>query len=382
VQLRHGVSLDHHSSSLATPPATAARTCKAWLGPALRHLYRAIDLDAYDMTLKDRRYILSADIVARIGHGVRNLALSDGSGLSGDAYGLDAALVHFAHLTLLSVNAGTAQTGAEENPRISAILSCPSLPNLANLDVFFGTSRPAFPFSTVLKACRNLRRLRFNPTYNLSDHPLELDAPERLEDLTIYQGHMHETLAPIFAWCTHLTTLNLHLLRGTDYGLVEQIIRGSSQSLQSISLCDFDGEESDGEADGGRLLLRALPCTSVRFLQLGWPIVGSIQLRQLFGYLASLPVEFLSLLSPISSWDGLIDCLPLLPSALAINVAFFRRRTPVHQIEMRLRGIRSPPLNSRGLATFLRKSLTPEPGNIQAPPLSYVVVCCILIGTS
>jgi hypothetical protein len=47
--------------------ATGARTCKAWLDPALRYLYRTLFL---------RRVQVPTDIIERIGHRVRNLCIA------------------------------------------------------------------------------------------------------------------------------------------------------------------------------------------------------------------------------------------------------------------------------------------------------------------
>jgi hypothetical protein len=298
--------------------ATAARTCKAWLEPALRHLYRTIFLDACDLTEEDELFIVTADMVARIGYRVRNLCLGDERELSEDTCRLISAFCHFIHLAI-------AQPRAQEDPHMSAILSCPSLPNLTDLEVQFLTSPPTFPPPTILKACRNLRRLRFNPISGLPDQPLEVAAPEKLEDLTIYRGYMHKALAPLFTCCTRLVALNLCLLRRIDYGLVDRVIRASSQSLRAFSLYTFDDSIDDSDdTNGGRLVLRALPtCTSLRFLQLGRPMVGCMELRKVFELLAPLPIEFLSVMSPLPSSDELIDSLLLLPSVLAIH-AYYR----------------------------------------------------------
>jgi hypothetical protein len=62
---------------------------------------------------------------------------------------------------------------AQDNPLFSAILSCPSLPNLTELAIYF--PRVAFPLPTLLHACTNLRR------YKLYGHETARDDPQEAE---------------------------------------------------------------------------------------------------------------------------------------------------------------------------------------------------------
>jgi hypothetical protein len=77
-------------------------------------------------------------------------------------------------------------------------------------------------------------------------------------------------------------------------------------------------------------------CTSLRFLRLGFPIVGSMPAPDLIFLLAPLPIEFLSLESPSNYQDDygddyalpedfgfdLIDSLHLLPGLSVIKIRF------------------------------------------------------------
>jgi hypothetical protein len=134
--------------------AAAARTCKTWLDPALRRLYHTVNLDA-----RNEGFIPSVDIVARIGHRVRTLIVDD-YGTPEDS-GLNAAFHNFTNLTSLMVVVWTKRrVCAEDNPRLSVILSCPSLPNLVTLDIW---SRHSSSLPTLLGITRNLRRLKITP---------------------------------------------------------------------------------------------------------------------------------------------------------------------------------------------------------------------------
>jgi hypothetical protein len=315
--------------------ATAARTCQAWLQPALRRLYHTVNLDAYN---ERYRYILSPDIIARIGHRVRTLVVCDYSELAEQtcAYGLlSAAIGHFTHLTSLILALGItgSATSAEDNPRMSAILSCPSLPYLTSLSIWSQYDCSGFPPPMLLKACTNLRRLKYSPPkyLNLAYHALpdrlEVATPEKLETLLIHNGYIHGALAPLFTCRAPLVVLKLSglTLRIADYSLVDQLIRTSSRSLRAVSLHNIYCVEEPLDGNGpGRLLLRALlPCKSLRFLDLGTPVFAISADLHVIKLLASLPIEFLSLrpVHALSSneTDELMDRLRLLPSLLAIT---------------------------------------------------------------
>jgi hypothetical protein len=123
--------------------------------------------------------------------------------------------------------------------------------------------------------------------------------------------------------CRTLVSLKLFQLQNTDYSLIDQLIRASSQSLRVISLHSLETVRGHGQASGGRLLLHALlSCTSLRFLQIGSPLVSFPgKPRKLFKLLSPIPIEILSLDTRLSLAQSieLISILPLLPSLLAIN---------------------------------------------------------------
>jgi hypothetical protein len=79
-------------------------------------------------------------------------------------------------------------------------------------------------------------------------------------------------------------------------------------------------------------LARALAsCTSLRFLELGFPVVGSMPIQDLLALLAALPIELLSIritsiLASIDNSDdfgsSVFDGLRLLPNLLAVITEF------------------------------------------------------------
>jgi hypothetical protein len=144
--------------------ATAARTRKTWLEPALRQLYRTINLDSW---ANGQCFVVSPDIVARIGDRVRTLNIDQYSNLPDDT----SALAPFTHLTTLSLNLRLSVRDSPEDNRLIAVCSCPSFPNLTDLLVWYHPLS-GFPLSTIFKACRNLRRLRCNLPVA---HPLASD---------------------------------------------------------------------------------------------------------------------------------------------------------------------------------------------------------------
>jgi hypothetical protein len=317
--------------------AGAARTCKAWLDPAQRRLYHTVRLDAHN---ERGLFILSVDIVARIGHRVRTLVLD---GYGAEDCGLNGAFHHFTHLTSLILWKINGRVRAEDDKRLFALLSCPSLPNLANLTISSSWYSRSLPI--LLGTTKNLRQLVYfylpnsdddyadvedddedvDDDHSLPDHSLETTALEKLENLSIFGGYRDEALSPLLACRTPLAALTLSeiTLRYTDYSLVDRLIRASSRSLCAISLHELSCDNRRRDADGGWLLLRALAsCTSVRFLQLSSPVLDATKIgyRELFELLAPLPIEFLSLFSVTSAeLDDLIDSLSLLPSLLAIH---------------------------------------------------------------
>jgi hypothetical protein len=108
-------------------------------------------------------------------------------------------------------------------------------------------------------------------------------------------------------------------LQNPDYSLIDQLIRASSQSLRAISLHSLETVVGHGQASGGRLSLHALLlCTSLRFLQIGTPLVSFLtEPRKLFQLLSPLPIEILSLRTPAlqlpSDENELISSLPSCP---------------------------------------------------------------------
>jgi hypothetical protein len=250
--------------------AAVAQTCKTWLDPALRRLYHTVNLDA---RYERGGLMLSVDIVARIGHWIRTLVVKDYVPPAMDS-GLNAAFHHFTSLTSLILRQATERpTTAEDNPRMSAILSGLSFPYLANLDI---SSYHSSSLLTLLGTIRNLRRLRFtlppgNPDHSLPDHSLGVTALDKLEDLEIHTDYCgyREALAPTltFLLACHPPLIALKLswlqLLDTDYSLVTRLIRASSQSLRAISFVHLRRKASDTVTTGEPLLHALASCTSV-----------------------------------------------------------------------------------------------------------------------
>jgi hypothetical protein len=129
-------------------------------------------------------------------------------------------------------------------------------------------------------------------------------APDRLEELVIEDADVSRALAPLFA-ATTLVTLNISAPTfgkpDIDYRLICRAIEASSDTLRAVSIC-FDHNLLDDEEErvNGPAIARALTsCTSLRFLQLGFPIVNSIGLYDLFMLLHRLRSNFCHFGAPV-----------------------------------------------------------------------------------
>jgi hypothetical protein len=276
--------------------ATAMRTCKAWLEPSLRHLYRTVYIYAVQV---------DADICKRIGHRVRTLViqLEEEPPVEQEP---DVDFNHFTRLSTLTINS------RYDLPLsfVSKILSCPSLANLADLSLI--GPRQSGPLVALIRTCKSLRRLAFD-TWKAEADGLSgaLARPERLEEFHFLgKQKFHDgALAPLYgtAYLVTLNIANVRLERNNNFHLVHQAIKASSRTLLAISL-RFIGSYHDrkqilewkvnGASDNAGLalpLIEALSsCTSLRFLRIGHPILQSVTLRKLFKLLSHLSIELIS----------------------------------------------------------------------------------------
>jgi hypothetical protein len=273
--------------------AKAARTCKAWLEPALRHLYYTVYL---------HRVQVPKDVFEPIARMIRTLVIHM------SPYGdVVEPRIPFRLVNRLSTLIVVGPTLYHPLPQqfdglVHQIRSCPSLANLTRLVLRFSSWHPSF--ADLLKPCKNLQRLTFEVPSRLEDGPHEFVAkiPERLQEMTILGYCIDDMLATLGA-STHLVVLNM---RGSldgiqwSYRLICQIIKASCRSLRAIGLeVSHLGRENRSSLERqGQSLAKALgSCQSLRFLRLGVLdlIFGCLPLRQLFLYLARLPIRVLSL---------------------------------------------------------------------------------------
>jgi hypothetical protein len=163
----------------------------------------------------------------------------------------------------------------------------------------------------------------------LTGRPYDLEVrvrvPENLTEFTLNYGYLDFALHPLFT-ASHLVILNIWgPLDGIDYPLIRQAVRASSRTVRVLALSNLDDElglvfsgmSFERIYREGRLITETLTsCTSVRFLQLGFPILHSMPIRELFGLLARLPIELLCL-EPTNSirnfYRDMSDNLHLLP---------------------------------------------------------------------
>jgi hypothetical protein len=329
----------------ATWLAGVARTCKAWHGPALRHLYGIIQIslsvDCGHQGLL--RHTVPLGLLGRIGPRASTLSLDirqirhSGTGdfnISGYPF------TSFMNLmTLIMFTPPPWYFPGRPLHDFIPIHSCPSLPNLVNLFMWtFDDNQKILLF--LLSTCTNLRRLGFNiwpsklkfEAYSRGGFKLpEPVLPKRLEELTI--NFAKESLESLFVPRLEADSkTRMDIERTEDYRLVNRIIKASSGSLRSISLRSvYDSvwhyspvENGARRLEAQRLLEALNPCRSLRFLRLdGYPIYGSLSLRDLFELLAPLPIEFLSLNGPPLGTmhyhiDTLPSCLFLLPNLRVI----------------------------------------------------------------
>jgi hypothetical protein len=260
--------------------AIAVLICKAWLEPALRHLYLTIHV-----ATEGRNGVRQpASLFRRIGHRVRTLAVLLDTAVS---LGLGRTKarnpdLHFRHFTGLTTLVLAHSPTFQLHGVPPTLLSCPSLPNLAGLFIFNANWLTVLD---LLKACPNLRQFRFNAWHNLelAHEPCEADVRtnERLEVLVMHSKFhecpiMGEALHSLFA-ATHLVTLNIKGPFATEnQRLITRAIQASPRSLRAISLQDLLLVKRKEDDITSRFFLPALlSCTSLRFLRLGdYPFIG------------------------------------------------------------------------------------------------------------
>jgi hypothetical protein len=300
--------------------AKAARTCKAWLEPALRYLYRTLTLNLGYSPSDSIICRVPLDLLERVGPRVRTLVIDISTRLPDNRQN---PFRHFTNLATLIVDplhpSAEASSIASLLPYIS---SCPSLPNLVKVFIWSG-ERPVI--LEMLQACESLRQFGFHglpltDCRHHDDYHSQAIVPVGLEALVIVSGcHLDRPLAPLYA-ATGLVSLDISgWINDIDYRLIRQAIRASSHTLRTISVigrCDPPA----AELEGLRLAKAISSCLSVRFLKIGYPITSSTTVvHDIFELLAHLPIEFLALEGIFS--DGLIDSLHLLhPNLLVLAI--------------------------------------------------------------
>jgi hypothetical protein len=305
--------------------AKAARTCKAWLEPALQHHYRTLYL---------HRVRIPTDIFERVGHLVRALVIHIAPFSEPDEPNIDLNLLTNLS-TLLIVDP------RDDLPHYDSLLrhvrlSWTSLPNLSGFLLWFPSNWNVL--LDFFENCENLTRLALD-TWVVSDAPIDalrLARPEKLEELVIF-GHCTDTvLMPLYE-STRLVTLNIQgAVHCADYRALCQGIEASSRSLRSlclqIALLGHAYRETS-KRDTQALANALASCTSLRFLRLGIidEVVlidqkfGTMSLQDLFQVLAPLPIELLCLFggSPsiaVSYSPQLVEAIQLLPNLSVLMI--------------------------------------------------------------
>jgi hypothetical protein len=258
--------------------ATAARTCKAWHEPALRHLSRTL-------TFRDYPDPIPAHVIVGMGHGVRTLVINVRRQTIQPAIGFN----HYTRLTTLAI---FGKDYSWPSWGLSSMIrsTCPSLPNLTNL--FLQT-----PWSVVVEflcICRNLRRLGIDDHEIIDPTSMPVAQLEKLEELSIFAVAIGRPLVPLLA--TPLVTLNIAQpdveWPYVDLRVLCEAIETSSRTLRAVSLSYRLRAHS--QPDAGPALAKALAsCKSLRFLQLGFAVIDSCRMEEpdLMALLAPLPID-------------------------------------------------------------------------------------------
>jgi hypothetical protein len=305
--------------------AGAARTCKAWLEPALQHLYHTLFL---------HQIRIPTPLLERVAHRVRTLVIE--LGFQETKKDSNIPLDLFTGLSKLVIIGPRSRFITEHfDTLIRHIRPSPVLQNIVQLTLLFPLVLVLDwnPLVDLLTACTNLRRLRC--LFDDDDHPgppeaLRVARPDILEAFTLVGDACTDTvLASLYA-STQLVTLNIvGTLEGIDYRLFCQAIKASSRSLRS--LCIYTSFIQNLNQAGQALANALSSCTSLRFLRIGglYGIYGSpyrlfsddMDLRELFELLAPLPIEMISFEDelPDSTLVSLLsDNLHLLSPSLSV----------------------------------------------------------------
>jgi hypothetical protein len=327
--------------------ATVARTCKAWVEPALQHLYH---------TLHVHQLRIPSFVLVRMGHRVRTLVIELGPSktqlkpnIPFDLFTGLSNLIVFGPSHPLMVQYFAAL--------IRHIRPSPVLQNLARLDLLLPMPLEGWmPLVALLKACTDLRRF-----YCIIDDqhggPTQAEAfglvrPERLEEFRLSGETSMDSVLASFYSSTQLVTLDVWaLIRSMDYRPFCRAIEASSHSLRAICLYVPSILMNVDQRLAGQTLANALAsCTSLRFLRLGelFLMFGSMTLHDLFERLAPLPIEMLSFNDNSHESTVVIelyDSLHLLPN---LSVVLFRRNidqdSPRHALAIRRLQSRFPNL--------------------------------------
>jgi hypothetical protein len=179
--------------------ATAAQTCKTWLHPALRHLYRTVHLcTSGPNSILDVPF----DRFERAGHLVRTLLITvanaDEIQLRQNYFKL------FTNLTTLMFIDWPPR--GHLNSLMRDIRACPSLPNLANL-ALCSDHPDRRVLLDLLDICKNLRGLRLDGDWDTTSDS-SLLPPSRLEELVIQNNDLGLALLRPSLAATTLVTLN------------------------------------------------------------------------------------------------------------------------------------------------------------------------------
>jgi hypothetical protein len=326
--------------------AGAARTCQAWLEPALRHLCLVIHLNiAVKCPSSNVFHALPLDVLQRIGHRVRSLVLTVEMNKRVPRVPSKPSANPFKHFTKLATLIILERPDHDYSNCCPNLLPhirlCPSLSKLTNLFIW---SSEREILLELFGTCKSLRRLGFNirsRSGHCSDSYYNFVVPESLEELTIFFSGSRGNRRPAPLSLSYWQSDNPADVKNThNYSLFHQAINASAGSLQALSLFDLPSEceqEINDEIPNrirlqARLLVQPVAlCKSLRFLRLsGYIVFGITPVRDVFELLAPLPIEFLSLgwksalsFLPESNTvesipDRLAECLPLLPNLLVI----------------------------------------------------------------
>jgi hypothetical protein len=308
--------------------ATVARTCKAWVEPALQHLYHTLYVHQARITIP---------LLKRVAHRVRNLVIEHGppSPVVTRRKGSNIPFDLFTGLSNLVVIGPKHPIAMKHcDVVIRHIHSSPVLQNLTQLNLWFMPKISVLewaPLVDLLRACTNLRRIYCVFDDAPAPAALRVARPEKLQEFGMNSGGLtDQALASLYASTQLVNLFITGLLTNVDYHLFCRAIKASSHSLRAIHLDgSFMVDPSSLNLPGQALAGALGSCTSLRFLRLGHLFLTyrAMALRDFFKRLAPLPIEMISFTADYFGdmiMSELIDSLHLLPSLSVVIVMLLR----------------------------------------------------------